>query len=425
MAFTVTRSSGDVIQPSESTPSGTLSLSIIDRLPMMVALDMHTVHIFRRGEEPAKVISEALSKALVLYYPLAGRFIKSSDGELQVDCTGEGLWFIEASANCSLESLNYFDDILSVPQDELLPTSPPKSYGIDPIVKVQLTRFACEGFALAYNTKHSISDGLGTAQFLNDVGEIARGFLHPTTAPVWDREAIPTSARLARTYGQPRNPHALPIMPNFELQHAPIDVSQDQINKVKNKFLETTGNYCSTFDVIVAALWRHRTQVLNLDRDINVNLVFSANTRKFLDPPLPEGFYGNCFYPVTVTISSGWLVEAAITEVVKLIKAAKARVPTEFTKWLKCEEMDDLDDPFAAPLAYTTLAITNWSGLGFNQVNYGWGHPVHVFPIQGFHVVPTAILGLLPTPKQGIRLMTWCVNSAHLSSFGDQAMNLS
>ncbi|PIA60713.1 hypothetical protein AQUCO_00300316v1 [Aquilegia coerulea] len=426
MTFTVTRSSGAIIQPFESTPSGTLTLSVIDRLPMVQMMDMHTLHVFKHGQEAAKVISEALSKALVPYYPLAGRFKESSEGELQVACTGEGVWFVEASANCSLESFRYFDNILSVPHNELVPTPPPETYGIDPIVKIQLTHFTCEGFVLAYNTCHSISDGLGTAQFLNAVGEFARGFLHPTIAPVWNREAIPTSARLARALGKPAGQlqHTLPPMPNFELEHATIDISQNRIVKLKKEFQESVGDHCSTFDIAIANLWQYRTRALDLENNIDVKLIFSANTRKFMDPPLPDGFYGNCFYPVIVTISSGWLVEASVTEVVKLIKDAKARVPTEFRMWLNCDESDDIEDPFAVPLAYTTLAVTQWCGLGFHEVDYGWGRPVQVLPIEGFHVIPTGIVGLPPTSKKGIRLMTWCVNSTHLPALIDQTMNL-
>ncbi|KAF5205274.1 3'-N-debenzoyl-2'-deoxytaxol N-benzoyltransferase-like [Thalictrum thalictroides] len=423
MAFTVTRSSGAIIKPNEPTPSDTLNLSVIDKSPIIRSMDMHTLHVFKHGQEATKVITEALSKALVPYYPLAGRFKESSDGELQVACTGEGLWFIEAFANCSLESFKYFDDILSVPHAELLPTPPPETYGIDPIVKIQLTHFTCEGFVLAYNTRHSICDGLGTAQFLNAVGEFARGFEHPTIAPVWDREAIPTSSKQALPLGEPGLPLALPPMPNFQLEHATIDISREKINKLKNEFQELTGNYCSSFDVVVASLWRYRTQAINLDEDISVNLVFSANTRKFLDPPLADGYYGNCFHPVIVTASSGWLVDASITEIVKLIKAAKARVPTEFVKWLTSE--DHVGDPSAIPLLYTTLCISEWAGLGFNRVDYGWGPPVQVLPIQGFHIIPTAIVGLPPMPSKGIRLMTWCVNNKHLPALVDQTMSLS
>ncbi|KAF5191517.1 Acyl transferase [Thalictrum thalictroides] len=414
MDFTVTRSSGVIVPPSESTPSGTLDLSVIDRLPNL-RINIQTLHVFRHGSiEAAKIIREALSKALVPYYPLAGRLKESSQGELQIACTGDGVWFIEADSNSSLESFDYFDNVLMVPYDDLLPTPPPVNYGIDPLVQLQFTRFTCEGFVIGVTFSHSICDGLGAAQFLTAIGEFARGLQHPRIVPVWHRETIPAPARLVHALGEPKPPP--PPIPTYPLEHVTIDISLEQINKLKNQFLESTGEYCSTFDVVAASIWRHRTQAIELGKEDNAVLVFMANTRHLLDPPLPDGFYGNCFFPVTVTVSSGWLLEASNTAIVKVIKDAKARLPIEFMKWLKSDELDDGDDPFTTPLQYSTLYISELSRLGFNQIDYGWGPPIHVLPKQGPSIMPVVLVELPPSPKKGIRLMTWCVKKVHLSS---------
>lgn len=44
------------------------------------------------------------------YYPLAGRLHVSDHNQLQIACTGEGVWFVEALVDCTLDALNYFDD---------------------------------------------------------------------------------------------------------------------------------------------------------------------------------------------------------------------------------------------------------------------------------------------------------------------------
>nr|XP_048330733.1 alcohol acyl transferase 1 allele GSb-like [Ziziphus jujuba var. spinosa] len=73
-----------------------------------------------KENDPVKVIKEALGRALVYYYPLAGRLKEGRDGELLVDCNGEGVLFIEFEADVSFEQLGhlvepplpYIDEIL-------------------------------------------------------------------------------------------------------------------------------------------------------------------------------------------------------------------------------------------------------------------------------------------------------------------------
>lgn len=142
-----------------------------------------------------------------------------------------------------------------------------------------------------------------------------------------------------------------------------------------------------------------------------------------LDTPLPKGFYGNCFFPVTITTTSDWLTQATNVDVVKLIQEAKAELPVEFAKYMNGDFTRNGEDPFAPPLAYTTLFISEWGRLGFNQIDYGWGPPVHVVPIQGSSIIPVGIVGSMPLPKVGFRLMTWSVREAHLKTFLDLITN--
>ncbi|KAH7664170.1 Transferase protein [Dioscorea alata] len=75
--------------------------------------------VFNLSQEPTKIIREALSKALVPYFPVAEEFTFSDQGQLSVSCTGRGVWFIGALANFPLKDINMF-----IKHQEFLPQPP-------------------------------------------------------------------------------------------------------------------------------------------------------------------------------------------------------------------------------------------------------------------------------------------------------------
>ncbi|MCD7457727.1 hypothetical protein HAX54_035961 [Datura stramonium] len=459
MDFLVTRKGegGSFITPSGPTPCGSvLDLSVIDSLAVL-RCNARTLHVFNGGS--ATVIRRAFAKALVPYYPLAGRLKLSPHNNqlLQIDCSAQGIWFIEASADCTLCDVNNLDEASALDDttfDKLLPPAAHDSF-MDPLVLVQVTEFKCGGFVMGLTFCHSICDGLGAAQFLKAVGEFARGVEKLSVAPVWCREYLLPSPSSEKGFADEIKdnssmppPLTIPV-PDQPLEHASFDIPMDEINQLKHQVMQELkmdqNVFCSSFEIIAATLWRHRIRaILNItDNEKNpsnsssntsfitaaddagdeeVKLVFFANCRHLV--PLPEGFYGNCFFPVTITASNKIVAQASLAEVVKLIKDAKAKLPAEFSQWLnnktyKSTNDDQLNDPFAPGpgVGYDTLFISEWGRLGFNEVDYGWGKPVHVIPVQGSAVIPVGIVSKQPLPKNGIRLMTWCVHSPHLPSF--------
>ncbi|XP_008798875.1 acyl transferase 4-like [Phoenix dactylifera] len=411
MGFSVTRTAQSLVSPWEPTPSDTLSLSIIDRVPGLRHL-VRSLHVFKHGQEPAKVIKEALSKALVPYYPFAGRFVDSEHGDVRIACTGEGAWFVEATANCSLEDVRYLDHPLMIPQDELLPKPGPELDPLDLPLMMQVTEFTCGGFVVGLISIHTIADGLGAAQFVAAIGEFARNRAKPTVDPVWARELIPSPPKL------PPGPPL--VFPSFKLQHSTMDISQDRINQVKAQFFEQFGQRCSAFDVSVAKTWQARTRAIKLDPDVDVHVCFFASTRHLLHQVLPAegaGYYGNCFYPVTVTAPSSKVASAELVEVVKMIKDAKARLPADFARWVVG---DFKEEPYQLSFTYDSLFVSDWTRLGFLEVDYGWGMPIHVIPFAYQEFMAVAIIGAPPKPKKDARLMTQCVEKEHLEAFQDE-----
>uniref|UniRef100_A0ACD5TY58 Uncharacterized protein n=1 Tax=Avena sativa TaxID=4498 RepID=A0ACD5TY58_AVESA len=416
MGFAVTRTSMSLVPPSSPTvlAGETLPLSALDRVPGLRHLVL-SLHVFDGADgkgSPASVVREALGKALVDYYPFAGRFVVAEEdtaGEVRVACTGEGAWFVEAAAACSLAEVKHLDHPMAIPKEELLPEPAPGVPPLDMPIMVQVTEFTCGGFVVGLISVHTIADGLGAGQFINAVADYARGLSKPHVSPVWARDLVPDP---------PRMPAPPPKLELLDLRGLTVDFSPDHIAKTKAEFFACTGQRCSAFDVCVAKTWQSRTRALRLaggafaDDDSPVHVCFFANTRHLMLPSAGAGFYGNCFYPVTVTCGSGEVVD-----VVRAVRNAKAKLAGDVARWAVG---GFAQDPYELRFTYDSLFVSDWTRLGFLEADYGWGPPAHVVPFSYHPFMAVAVIGAPPAPKVGARVMTMCVEEAHLLEFSDQ-----
>ncbi|KAM0908823.1 hypothetical protein ACQ4PT_015171 [Festuca glaucescens] len=97
-----------LVAPSEETPRTGLWLSNLD----LAGHRSHTPLVYYYpaptpgSKEGADFFSPdrlraALARALVPFYPLAGRLDVDEDGRLQINCNGEGVLFVVARADCT------------------------------------------------------------------------------------------------------------------------------------------------------------------------------------------------------------------------------------------------------------------------------------------------------------------------------------
>jgi shikimate O-hydroxycinnamoyltransferase len=105
--------SSSFVAPSEATPRKGLWLSPAD---LALANRGHTPTVyFYQSEDGGAAdyfdvgrLKASLAKALVPFYPLAGRLDVDEDGRLQITCNSEGALFVVAHVNLKLDDLNDF-----------------------------------------------------------------------------------------------------------------------------------------------------------------------------------------------------------------------------------------------------------------------------------------------------------------------------
>lgn len=105
-----------LVRPAAATPAATLWNSNID----LVVPNFHTpsVYFYRPTGAAdffdAAVLKEALGRALVPFYPMSGRLKRDEDGRIEIDCNAEGVLFVEAESDGTVDDYGDFAPTLEL-----------------------------------------------------------------------------------------------------------------------------------------------------------------------------------------------------------------------------------------------------------------------------------------------------------------------
>ncbi|MED6221125.1 hypothetical protein PIB30_051353 [Stylosanthes scabra] len=390
MMFKV-RSPAKIVAPAGPTPHELKLLSDIDDQPglrlHLPLVQFYSYNPSMARKDPVRIIREALSKALVFYYPLAGRLREGTNGKLMVDCTAEGVLFIEADADVTLDQFGV-DIMPPFPCfDELLYLAPSFDTRIinTPLLVIQVTRLKCGGFIFAIRMNRTMFDGAGLGLFLNAIAEIARGALKPSITPVWCRDLL-----CARD-----PPRVTSLLPEYQQQqqsvhdHRTLSSSKackgyfffgpKEIDALRRLFPPHLAHSSSTFEVLTAFLWRCRTAAMdcqNPNQEAHLMYPVSAcfGPARF-NPLLPEGYYGNTFVGLRIVSTVGMLCGHPLSYVLELVKKSKKEASEEYVHSTIDRLATKGRPPFTS--APGTFAVSDNTKYEFRDVNFRWGKPLY------------------------------------------------
>lgn len=414
-----------LVRPAEATPTEVLSLSTVDS-DYNLELFCQTLYVYQANnpsssinsknlilheienggkscseKDPASLVEEALSRALVFYYPLAGKLRRQTDdGMLQITCTGEGVPFLEATANERLSSFNYFDGIDVETGKQFVFEWPTDShYGYHPLV-IQVTKFSCGGFTIGMGLSHSVCDGYGAALFFRTLTELASGKLEPTVKPVWEREKLVGKPKQDALILLHRHHHLVdkasgglvsssPHLPATVTSHACFNVDVESIKNLKTRLTKENNkndnqipveNF-TTVEVLGAYVWRSRYRALKQSADGKVRLCLAVGIRNLMKPSLSKGYYGNAFISTNTELLGKDLDDEPLSKVAILIKQSKKTVSTN-------ENIRDSLDLLEAMRRQkmkveNNLILTDWRQLKLleEEDDFGWKACVNMIPL--------------------------------------------
>ncbi|KAL5224787.1 hypothetical protein ABZP36_011426 [Zizania latifolia] len=408
-SFIARRSRAELVAPAQPTPQDTKLLSDMDDYAPNRYYYPWAEFFQRRDfagraalapEDPAEAIRAALAKALVLYYPLAGRLREAPGGKLVVDCTAEGVVFVEADADVRLQDLG---QPLLPPypcvEELLCDAGDTRVVVAKPIVFLQVTRFKCGGFAIGFQMVHCIADGAGMIQFIKAVADIASGKELPVVLPVWERQLLTARSPPSIAFFSQKLDHVIVKCRTNLKKTVAITAQLDDDNKNSRSELESQyfifgpaeisalrshhcfndddddlGRSCTTFELLTAVIWRCRTAALGYDVHAGERsrLAFAANARRKV-AQIPHGYYGNAFMLQVVQADAGKLCSDTLGHTIGLIRAAKSETTEEHLR-SAVDYVASLRGAAPSSLTYDqrTYFVSDVTSLGEDKLDLGW-----------------------------------------------------
>ncbi|RCV24137.1 LOW QUALITY PROTEIN: hypothetical protein SETIT_5G060400v2 [Setaria italica] len=372
LTFAVRRRDPVLVGPAGPTPRETKRLSNIDDMEVL-RRHMPSVCFYRGGsrvdDDPAAVIRRAFGEALVPYYPLAGRLREVEGRRLVVDCTGEGVLFVEVDADVRLAELEAATG-LRPPFPCMDHQATSRAPVASPLLLVQVTRLLCGGFVVAFRINHVMCDAAGVSQF---VSAHARGLPAPAMPAAWSREILE-----ARSQPKARDYDAVPPPPSFSnMVQQTFTFSPADVAALKKRLPPHLRDKAMAFDVLMAAVWRARTAALELPPGKDVGLALMANFRGLSELGIPAGYYGNACIALMAQTTAGALRGGSLGDEVALVREAKAAMTAEHVR----PRSALADDYFVSDTRHA-----------FQRADFGWDEPVYAGPVATHPLVRASFL---------------------------------
>ncbi|XBI57022.1 hypothetical protein VPH35_038504 [Triticum aestivum] len=388
LAFVARRGEPELVAPAGPTPRELKRLSDLD--------DQESLRFYRSGiyfyrgcpsrarADPARVIRDGLAATLVHYYPAAGRLRELPGRKLAVDCTGEGVWFVQADADVTLDE---FGDTLYPPvpcasQLLCLPESNSAVVVDRPLLYVQVTRLRCGGFVLGFQVCHNLADAPGSTQFLQASASWRAAWRPARRArppcPIYHHPEYELAADAANDK----------LRPGAELVHRAFLFVPEELSSLRDQLPPQMRSRCPRFLLLSAFAWRCRTAALGYATGDEVWFMFVVNTRGKRGRPLLKGFYGNALTFGVARTTAGELCLGPLGRAVELIVAAMARVAAADYAQSVADALVLRGRPrFTTARTYLVMDLTK---ANLHNVDLGWGLPVYGGPatttLATFHI---------------------------------------
>ncbi|KAG8371816.1 hypothetical protein BUALT_Bualt12G0002500 [Buddleja alternifolia] len=397
----ITFQESTLVFPSQQTPDQKKSI-FLSNIDQILNYNVPTVYFFPANKDfPPEIVSKrlkmALEKVLVTYDFMAGRLqLNQESGRLEIDCNAAGTGFVVASSEFSLDEIGDlvcpnlgFRQLAVQSLDNLSSVN-----GNQPLCIIQVTSFKCGGFAIGMSVNHILLDGMSAKTFNENLASQAFDDKPLSLIPFHDRRLLAARSPPLVSFPHPEffKPDAPAISgpPVFDCKKEELDfkifkLTPKEINSLKDKAkpssetISTTAKIPSSLSVVAALMWRCKALSCGVDEHINKERVSTllnvVDLRSRLNPPLPPSYCGNAVLVAYASEECGNIEKGPFSKLVEMVSEGPKRITDEYAKsvidWLEINK----------GLPNGEYMVSSWLRLGFDQVVYPWGKPVHSGPV--------------------------------------------
>ena len=438
------------IKPSEATWEGVLHLAEWDQTGVITHVPTITFYKKPSSEEWAAnsdsivaTLKGSLSRALVHFYPLAGRVRWVGQGRLELVCNAKGAQLFEAESSTQLSDFDDFGSHINEFRDLVPLVDYEKPIYELPLMLAQLTVFRCGGISLGITMSHAVADGQSAFHFMNEWARLARG--EPIQAAPYIDYSLLAAGQSHKFKTTPCDQHAELVQPplligeqsSLKERKKPTTISilsltKEQVESLK-MVADAGGDHAyekrrpySRYEVVTAHMWRTACKARKHLPEQPTGLGFSVDVRNRLNPPLPPNYFGNAILDMVAYATAGEVMTKPLSHTCGKIRETIERVNDEYV-WANIECLKNLpnltplqdlhsrkgdDSPFHGN---PNLGVISWLNLPIYGLDFGWGKEVYMGP--GIHNSDGDCL-MLPGPvNDGSVKIALCLQVAHADDF--------
>lgn len=361
----------------------------------------------------------SLSRVLDFFHPFCGRLEavteQSETTSFFINCNNTGVQFIHAIAHgVTVEDILKSNHVPHVVQDFFpLKGVQNQEATSQPFFAVQVTELV-DGIFIGCAGNHTIADGSSFWHFYGSWAEISCGSSAISKIPFLKRQfpfKIDNFSNRISIPNEKINADDHKFIPPVQLLLEKVfHFTKESVAKLKAKAnLEMNTTKISSLQAVLAHVWRSVIRCRHLDQSDETTFEVSINMRERLNPPLPEGFFGNAIYPATVMLKTGDLLEhefgwAALQINEMIASHDHEKFKCIYENWMKDPEVTKLGE---LPRNYFMLH----NSPRFNVYNYdfGWGKPIAHRSGRGNML--EGKITVLPGLEKGSMILEICLSS--------------